>query len=90
MPDEFKDKISDEDKKTVIDAAKKAEKSLDSDSKDELESAQKELSDKIQEVGAKLYQQQETAGADGEKSETKTTRKKADDDAVEGEVVDEK
>jgi molecular chaperone DnaK len=90
MPDEFKDKISDDDKEAVKEAVEKAEKSLDSDSKDELESAQKELSDKIQEVGAKLYK---AAAKDDKSGETKTTHKTADDkgdDAVEGEVVDDK
>lgn len=92
MPDEFKDKISDDDKKAIKEAVEKAEKSLDSDSKDELESAQKELSDKIQSIGAKLYQA--AAKDDKDKSgKTKTTHKTADDkgdDAVEGEVVDDK
>lgn len=91
MPDEFKDKISDDDKKIIKEAVEKAEKSQNSDSKDELESAQKELSEKIQEIGAKLYK----AAADdsqSDKGETKTTHKTADDkgDAVEGEVVDDK
>lgn len=91
MPDEFKDKISDDDKKIVKEAVEKAEKSQNSDSKDELESAQKELSEKIQEIGAKLYK----AAADdsqSDKGETKTTHKTAGDkgDAVEGEVVDDK
>lgn len=84
MPDEFKDKISDEDKKTINEAVEKAEKSLSSDSKDELESSQKELSDTIQSIGAKLYQQ----STSDDKSDSGEKDKKADDGAVEGEVVD--
>jgi molecular chaperone DnaK len=96
MPDEFKDKISDDDKKEIEEAVKTAEEKLKSDAKDELESAQKELSEKIQAIGAKLYQQSsedeksEETVDDKDSDETKTTRKKADDEAVEGEVVDEK
>ena len=94
MPDEFKDKISDDDKKAIEEAVKVAEGKLKSDDKDELETAQKDLSEKIQSIGAKLYQQSaddaKTDDKDG--GSTKTTRKKADDksddDAVEGEVVD--
>lgn len=85
MPDEFKEKISNDDKKILKDAAEKAEKSLASDSKDELESAQKELSDKMQEIGAKLYKQAADSAKPDEKSDAKS-----DDDAVEGEVVDDK
>ena len=93
MPDEFKDKISDEDKKAIEGSVKEAEDKLKSDDKDELEAAQKELSERIQSIGAKLYQQ--AAPEDKEGGKTKTSRKtaddsekKSDDDAVEGEVVD--
>ncbi len=85
MPDEYKDKISDEDKETIkkaVEEAKEVLKKEDAD-KDELEKASKELGDKIMPIGAKMYQQ---ASADG-----KTDDKKEDDsDAVEGEVVDDK
>lgn len=85
MPDEFKDKISDDDKKSIDKAVKEAEAKLDSGKKDELEAAQKELSDKIQEIGAKMYQ--ETSKEDKSKS---GDDKSDDGEAVEGEVVDKK
>ena len=91
MPDEFKDKISDDDKKTIEEAVKIAEEKLDSDDKDELESAQKELSGKIQSIGAKLYEaaaKEEKSSDDDSKSDS--TNKKSKNDPVEGEVVDEK
>lgn len=86
MPDEFKDKISDEDKKAIEGAVKEAEEKLNSDDKDELEEATKTLSERVQSIGAKLYQQ-----ADESKSDAKSEDKGSDkDEAVEGEVVDEK
>lgn len=84
MPDEFKDKISDDDKKAIEDAAKEAEKHKDSDNKDELEAAIKALNDAIMPIGAKMYQQE---NAENSESEDKKSDK---DEPVEGEVVDEK
>jgi molecular chaperone DnaK len=85
MPDEFKDKISDEDKKAIEDAVAEAEKHKESDDKDELEAATKALNDAIMPIGAKMYQQSsEEAPASDEDA------KKDKDEPVEGEVVDEK
>ena len=84
MPDEYKDKISDEDKETIKKAVEEAKKVLneaDAD-KDKLEAAAKELSDKIMPIGAKMYQQ---ASEDEKKDDKKS---KDDDEPVEGEVVD--
>ena len=80
MPDEYKDKISDDDKKVIEDAVKEAEKKLDSTDKDELEAAAKALTDAIMPIGAKLY---EAASKEDEASEDKKS-----DEPVEGEVVD--
>ncbi len=83
MPKEFADKISDEDKKVIEEAVEEAKKHLESDDKDELEKAAGELLEKIQTIGAKLYQQAaeegDDAGADASASE---------DGPVEGEVID--
>lgn len=51
MPDEFKDKISDEDKKAI---EGRAGEKLTSEDKDELEEATKTLSERVQSIGAKL------------------------------------
>ena len=84
MPDEFKDKISDEDKKSIEDAVAEAEKHKDATEKDELEAAVKTLNDVIMPIGAKMYQ----AAAEDAAPEATTD---ADKDApVEGEVVDER
>lgn len=89
MPDEYKDKISDSDKETIKSAVEDAKKVLnDADAdKDALEAAAKELSDKIMPIGAKMYQEasKDAGASDSAKSDGK---KSADDDAVEGEVVD--
>jgi molecular chaperone DnaK len=85
MPDEFKDKISDDDKKAIADAVEEAKKYKDSTDKEELEAATKALSDAIMPIGAKMYEQaakdEAPASEDGEAKS---------DEAVEGEVVDDK
>lgn len=89
MPGEFKDKISDDDKKTIKEAAEKAKEVLKDEKadKDSLEAAAKELSDKIMPIGAKMYQQAEKDGK-ADKSDAKTAENKDGDEPVEGEVVD--
>ena len=87
MPDEYKDKISDEDKEAIKGAVKDAKEVLENkgDDKDALEAATKELNDKIMPIGAKMYQ----AASDDKKDDAaKSDDKKDDDGAVEGEVVD--
>ncbi|HSE60761.1 MAG TPA: molecular chaperone DnaK [Candidatus Saccharimonadales bacterium] len=89
MPDEFKDKISDDDKKTIEEAVKEAKKHENSDDKEELDKATKELNEKIMPIGSKMY---EAASKDAKTDEPKATAgdDKKEGDAVEGEVVDEK
>lgn len=81
MTDEYKEKLSEDDKKALKEAAEEAKKVLNDEKadKDAFEAATKELSDKMMPIGTKLYQQ-----------EAPKEEKKEDDDAVEGEVVDEK
>jgi len=89
MPDEYKDKISGDDKDTIKKAVEDAKKVLNDDKskKDDFEAAAKELSDKIMPIGAKLYQ---SAADDAKKDDKddKKSSKKDDDEPVEGEVVD--
>ena len=90
MPEEYKDKISDDDTKTIKEACEEAKKVLDDKDadKDALEKAASDLNEKIMPIGAKMYQQNDTKS--DEKSSDKDDKKsdKDDDDAVEGEVVD--
>ena len=89
MPDEYKDKISDEDKDSIKKAVEDAKNKLkeNENDKDGLESASKELNDRIMPIGAKLYQQK-TDDSKKDTKEDKKDKKKSDDDTVEGEVVD--
>ena len=86
MPEEYKDKISDDDKNTIKDAVAEAKKVLEDAEadKDKLEEAAKELSNKIMPIGAKMYQE---ASKEDSKSES-SDDSKSDDEPVEGEVVD--
>lgn len=91
MPDEYKDKISDEDKETIKKAVEEAKEVLKDENADQekLESAVKELNDKIMPIGAKMYEQaQKDESKDDKKDDKKSDKKSDDDDAVEGEVVD--
>lgn len=88
MPDEYKDKISDDDKKVITDAVSEAKKVKEDESsdKDALEAALKALNEKIMPIGAKMYEaaaKEEAPAQDGDK-------KSSGDEPVEGEVVDEK
>ena len=83
MPDEYKDKISDDDKETIKKAVKEAREALSED-KDKLEEAIKKLNDAIMPIGAKMYQ----SASNDKKADEKSDDKKDDDGAVEGEVVD--
>ncbi len=86
MPDEFKDKISDEDKEAIKKAVEEAKSHQTSEDKDELEKATKALNDAIMPIGAKMYQAK--AEEDKKAEDSKTDKK--DDEPVEGEVVDKK
>jgi molecular chaperone DnaK len=88
MPDEFKDKISDEDKKVITDAVEEAKKHQSSEDKEELEAAAKALGDAIMPIGSKMYQAAAEESKKSEGSDEKSDKK--DDEPVEGEVVDEK
>lgn len=89
LPAENKEKISDEDKKTIEEAVETAKKTLADEKadKDALEAAAKELNDKIMPIGAKLY---EAAAAEEKPAEGEESAEKKTDEPVEGEVVDDK
>ena len=95
MPTEFKDKITDEDKKIIQEAAevaKKIQKDEKSD-KDAIEQAVKDLNEAIMPIGAKMYQTAEGSadGSSDEKADDKSSKKgkKSKDEPIEGEVVNE-
>ena len=88
MKNEYKDKLSDDDKKALDDAVEVAKKVASDDKADKsaLEDAAKALNDKIMPIGAKMYQ---SAQSDA-KPEGGDPSDKKDDGPVEGEVVDDK
>jgi molecular chaperone DnaK len=84
------DKISDEDKKTLDEAVEAAKKVIADEKadKDTLESAAKELNDKLMPIGAKLY---EEASANSEEQAANSEESKdSKDEPIEGEVIDDK
>ena len=87
MPDEFKDKISDEDKETIKKAVEEAKEVLKDTTADaaKYEEAAKELSNKIMPIGAKLYQ---SASTDSSANDGNSSKGTSDGEPVEGEVVD--
>lgn len=84
MPDELKDKISDEDKSVIEEAVKAAKEKQESDDKDELEAAAKELMEKIQPITTKVYEEA-AKEAESKKEDGDDTKK----EAPEAEVVEE-
>ena len=88
MPDEYKDKISDDDKKAIADAVEEAKKVQKDDSADKeaLEAASKKLTETIMPIGAKLYEEAAKENPD----EAPASEGNDKNEPVEGEVIDEK
>ncbi|HSX36399.1 MAG TPA: molecular chaperone DnaK [Patescibacteria group bacterium] len=91
MKSDYKDKLAEEDIKTLDEAVEAAKKALGDEkaTKDTLEAAAKELNDKLMPIGAKMYE----AAKDEKPAEDEGDNKTAKDDKegpIEGEVVDEK
>ncbi len=86
MKTDYKDKLSEEDVKTLDEAIEEAKKVVADEAadKDALEAAAKELTDKIMPIGAKMYEQE--TPAEGEEASDEDKK----DEPVEGEVVEEK
>lgn len=84
-----KDKLAEEDVKTLDEAIEAAKKVIGDEKadKDTVEKAAKELQDKMMPIGAKLYEQPSTESpSENQSGETKSDK----DEPVEGEVVDDK
>ena len=89
MPEEFKDKISEDDVKAIKDAVEEAKKVLNDSAsdKEKLEEAQKTLNNVLMPIGAKMYQ---SGSEEKPTAEPMDNSSNDDGDAVEGEVVDNK
>ncbi|MBI2592344.1 molecular chaperone DnaK [Candidatus Saccharibacteria bacterium] len=106
MKTDYKDKLSEEDAKTLQEAIDEAKTHLEATDKDELEKAAKDLSEKIMPIGAKMYEQANKeseakpsdaspegsakGGASAKDGESSKGKKSDKDEPVEGEVVDDK
>lgn len=94
MLDEQKDKVKEEDKTSLQDKIKAVKDVIAKEdaSKEDMEKAQKELSEEMQRVGQQFYQQQGQEGQSEKKEEKKEEGKKGGeinkDEAEEGEVVE--
>ncbi len=84
------DKISDDDKKTLDEAVEAAKKVVADDKadKDALESAAKELNDKLMPIGSKMYEQAQPDESKSDEDDDSKDAKGKKADTVEGEVVD--
>jgi molecular chaperone DnaK len=98
LKSEHKDKLADDDAKTLNEAIDDAKKVVadDKTDKDALEAAAKTLNDKLMPIGAKMYEAaaKEAKPADDadkpDDSSTSSEQGKKPEDTVEGEVVDDK
>jgi molecular chaperone DnaK len=89
---EHKDKLAEEDVKTLdeaVDAAKKIVQQDDVD-KEALEAAAKELNDKLMPIGAKMYEQAAKEEVPTEDTASEDDKSSEKDSPIEGEVVDDK
>lgn len=86
------DKISDDDKKTLDEAIEAAKKVVADEKADKasLESAAKDLNDKLMPIGAKLYEQAAEAEAKDKDDSGAEAGNDKKSEAMEGEVVDDK
>ena len=91
MKSDNKDKIAEEDVKTIDEAVENAKKIVTDEGADKevLEAAGKALTDVLMPIGAKMYEQAQAAEAPAEGEEA-AEEKKDEKEPVEGEVVDEK
>ena len=90
MKTDYKDKLAEEDIKTLDEAVAEAKTHLEATDKDELEKAAKELSDKIMPVGAKMYEAAQAENKTEEPAAEEGKKKTDKDEPIEGEVVDDK
>jgi len=95
MKTDYKDKLAEEDIKTLDEAIAEAKTHLEATDHEELEKAGKELSEKIMPIGAKMYEAAQAEekpaeeNADPDKN-SKNSNGASKDEPVEGEVVDDK
>lgn len=92
MKSDNKDKLSEDDIKTLDEAVEVAKKvaSDEKADKDVIEAAGKELSEKIMPIGAKMYEEASKEAESKERKSDDEDKKSDKDEPVEGEVVEDK
>lgn len=98
MKTDYKEKLSEEDVKTLEEAINDAKGKVELTDKEELEKAAKELSEKIMPIGAKMYEAAskdaessvDSQQSDSQEKNEKDKKEGGKDEPVEGEVVDDK
>ena len=96
MRSDYKDKLSDEDMRSLNEAIDDAKKITNDSDKETIETATKKLNDTVMPIGAKMYEQAQkeekpTEGTEGNAKKAKddsSSEASAKDEPVEGEVVD--
>lgn len=89
MKKEHKDKLEKSDVETIEKAVEEAKKKLEEKDKEELEKAANELLERIQPIGAKMYEQAKPADEQEADDSKQKKDKSSKDEPVEGEIVDE-
>lgn len=89
MKTDYKDKLSEDDVKSIDSAIEEAKKHLEATDKEELEKAAKDLTDALMPIGSKMYEQAEKEEPAKDSKDDKK-KKSAKDEPIEGEVVDDK
>ncbi len=87
--DDFKDKISEDEKKDIEEAIEKTKKALDGDSKEEIEKAMEELARKSHKLAEEAYKKAQAEGkTEGEQQNTENAgqAKQDEEEVVEAEV----
>ncbi|OGL30599.1 molecular chaperone DnaK [Candidatus Saccharibacteria bacterium RIFCSPHIGHO2_12_FULL_41_12] len=90
LKNDNKDKISEEDVKVIDEAVENAKKvqSDEKADKEALETAAKELSEKIMPIGAKMYESAKESDVDNPSTGSGSSDKSSGDEPIEGEVVE--
>lgn len=94
MKTDYKDKLAEEDVKTLDEAIAAAKGKVEVTEKEELEKATKELTEKIMPIGSKMYEEaqkdEKPAEASANPDENKDAKGNDKDGPIEGEIVDDK
>ncbi|MBP6880556.1 molecular chaperone DnaK [Candidatus Saccharibacteria bacterium] len=90
MLKDYDEKLSDDEKEQIKDGVEEAEKSQNSEEKNDLEKAANKLLEVMQPISMKMYEQAAKESEDEKSDDDSDDKKDSDEKPVEGEIVDEK